>query len=101
MEYRFNQELEERNHFVFLLCFMLCAAGALTGTAVFSKSFSDVDIDLAVVAALASFGYIVYDKFIKLKAMSYDPDVDGNDIFEESVDNLETMIVSDDDTLEF
>ena len=56
---------------------------------------------LAVVAALASFGYIVYDKFIKLKAMSYDPDVDGNDIFEESVDNLETMIVSDDDTVEF
>ena len=50
MEYRFNQELEERNHFVFLLCVMLCAAGALTGTAVFSKSFSDVDIDAYISA---------------------------------------------------
>jgi len=51
---------------------------------------------VAVVAAVASFGYIIYDKFIKLKAVKYDPALD-DDMFEESVDSLETMIVDDED----
>lgn len=56
---------------------------------------------VAVLAAIASFGYIIYDKFVRLKSVSYDPDIDGDGFFEESADRLETMIVGDDDVVEF
>ncbi len=51
---------------------------------------------VAVVTAAAAVAYIFYDKFLKLRAISYDPSTD-EDMFDEDVDTLETMIVSDED----
>ena len=51
---------------------------------------------IAVVTAVAAVSYIIYDKFIKLRQIRYEPDVD-DDMFEDSVESLETMIVSDEE----
>ena len=51
---------------------------------------------VAVVTAAAAVAYIFYDKFLKLRAISYDPNTD-EDMFAESADSLETIIVSDEE----
>ena len=53
---------------------------------------------VAVVTAAAAVAYIFYDKFLKLRAISYDPNTD-EDMFAESADSLETIIVSDEEEL--
>ena len=51
---------------------------------------------VAVVTAAAAVAYIFYDKFLKLRAISYDPDTE-EDMFAESAETLKTMIVSDEE----
>ncbi|MBE6759253.1 MAG: hypothetical protein E7554_04080 [Ruminococcaceae bacterium] len=53
---------------------------------------------VAVVTAAAALAYIFYDKVLKLRAISYDP-VTDEDMFDESVEKLETMIVGDEEEI--